>query len=236
MLFQAGCLKLLLAAEHLQPGCFSVPACGSLRLGCASASSISGSTAVTLVWPSSRCLFTCGGMQSYVSPNLSETTCPVTQTTGKRRNMALVASDGTCQNPHAHRKITRLHVAKQRECCTLSEVGVTVKAHFTYTCWTHTPGVVQWGSYPHRLSSVFGNSASFQVSTLGLVSAFKWGQSFCPKEFLARRPPMVDLRFVNVRCALLVRTVTGNMWFLWKYLNKENWQIYREEIRYYMID
>lgn len=207
MLFQVGCLKLLLVAEHLQPGCSSVPACGSLRLGCASVSSISGSTAVTPLWPSSHCLFTCRGMQSYVSPNLCETTCPVTQTTGKRRNMALVPSDSTC---HTCTLIGRWLVL--RECCTLSEFGVAVKVHLTSTCRTHTRHcpVGRLSSLPQLRLWKFR-----VISSLCLVLTFKWGQSFCPKEFHSWRPPMVD-----VPC-----------WF-GKYGKKENWQIRRKDIRY----
>lgn len=199
MLFQVGCSKLLLVTEHLQPGRSGVPACGSLRLGCASASSISGSTAVTLVWPSSQRLFTCRGMQSYVSPNLSERTSPVPQTTGKRRNMALAASDSTCH----HRTLIRRWLVSSRG-----------PLHF-HMLDTH-PGHCPAG----RLSSL----PQLQLWKFRFISSFHFMFSIDVQMrsiILSQRVPLMEATHVPCWFAQWPATYGS-------YGNKENWHIHRE--------
>lgn len=127
--------------ERSRPGCFSFAACGSLRLGCASA--------VTLVWPSAPRLFTCIAMPSYASPNLSETTLACYP--GNMQTHILMpmwdyslggVRRGMCKGHVPVRTI--FTVAPFR-----STMAVRVEAHSLYTCYTHThthartPGLVQ---------------------------------------------------------------------------------------------
>lgn len=92
---------------------------------------------LTLGWPSAPCLFTCRGMPSYASPNLSEATRPVTRATctnihaSVRRRIVLVESGSACAKGTLVWGRPLVFTQPER---LLLPFAVTVEVHSFYAC------------------------------------------------------------------------------------------------------